>query len=306
MTDRMNRLLLHCGAVILSVGLCAASVPPFSIAPLGLLGLAPLAVVSARAAPGYALLLGLGFGTALNLWAFHWTVPAMIRSGSLVPPLALTLLLLLAIAHALRFAVLTVLYAWATGRGLRPWLALPAATVSAELGVPMLFPWHVGFLVGARLEWIQLAEIGGLLVVSMWVAAANGLFAQAWLRRALGWEFARPIVAAFVLVLGITAAGRTLMRHAQSRNGRAPASRVGIVQLPNEVGVLGVPSPLSNYLDETAKLLAVEPNLALVVWPEASISVPVRASELALLERELHHPSFFAGARRAAVVGCHR
>lgn len=155
---------------------------------------------------------------------------------------------------------------------------LPIAWVAFEFALAHLgdlaFPWlPLGLATAEALPLAQLAEAGGVHLVSLWIAAANGLLADAWLalrdradRRAAGMR------AAGALALVAVAAGYGAWR--MSAVEVRDVAPIGIVQpnIPQEekwqaenrgriVGMLS---------EATRELVAAEAP-ALVVWPEVAL-----------------------------------
>jgi apolipoprotein N-acyltransferase len=275
------------GLALLSAALCALAAPPVGWWLLAPVALVPLAVAVTGSPVRRAALLGLLHGTVLNGWAFSWMVPALIRVRGLSPPVAASLLLGLAIFHGCRFGLIALLHAWATGRGFRPWSALPLATVTTELVCPMLFPWHVGFLAGAELRWLQLAELGGPLLTSWWVALTSGLLAQAWLGRRRRGSAVKSAAAGVAVIGVVTGAGQVLLARARAQLENAVGARVGFVQA-SSTATERSPDPVEIFRDESARLVASDPKLDLVVWPETAIASPISVSRLSEVTRALH------------------
>jgi len=152
--------------------------------------------------------------------------------------------------------------AWA---GVPPWLAL-------EWLQPQLFPVYAGAgLVRAGLL-VQIADLGGPLLLSALVLAGNVVFHATWLW--LRGARPRPLAAwGTAIALGAVVVSYGAIRTAglESADRDAPALRVGVVQAnlglleKRSQGVVGH----RRHLEQTRALLAEGP-LDLVVWPETA------------------------------------
>lgn len=262
---------------LFSAALFAIAFPPFPFLVPAFVCLAPLAVAIARLADGDGTTraaAGMGFwfgflGYACNL---YWIAIAL----SLYTKLAI----LGYVASLIWLAPFVALFAAALftlRRGTR-WpmaILLPAVWVALELALNYLsdlsFPWLPLGLSVARIPIIaQIAELSGVRGVSFWMAATNGLLADAWLMRAerravLVRAAAIAGLAAFVVLYGVWRMGAVVMRNV------AP---IAVVQpnIPQEekwqednrdriVGILA----------EQTRALMTQSDAQLVVWPEVAL-----------------------------------
>jgi len=262
---------------LFSAALFAIAFPPFPFVVPAFICLAPLAVAIARLAEGGGsarAAAGMGFwfgflGYACNL---YWIAIALSLYTKLAILGYLASLIWLAPFVALFAAALFTLR-----RGTR-WpmaILLPAAWVSLELALNYLsdlsFPWLPLGLSVARIPIIaQIAELSGVRGVSFWIAAINGLLADAWLMRAERRAViirAAAIAAstAFVALYGAWRMSVIVMRDV------AP---IAVVQpnIPQEEKwqednrdrIVGI-------LSEQTRALMTGSDAQLVVWPEVAL-----------------------------------
>ncbi|MGI9079012.1 MAG: apolipoprotein N-acyltransferase [Gemmatimonadaceae bacterium] len=262
---------------LFSAALFAIAFPPFPFVVPAFICLAPLAVSIARLADNGGstrAAAGIGFwfgflGYACNL---YWIAIAL----SLYTKLAI----LGYIASLIWLAPFVALFAaalFALRRGSR-WpmaILLPAAWVALELTLNYLsdlsFPWLPLGLSVARIPVLaQIAELSGVRGVSFWIAATNGLLADAWLMKAerravLVRVVAIAGVAALVALYGAWRMSAIIMRNV------AP---IAVVQpnIPQEEKwqeenrnrIVGI-------LSEQTRAVMLESNAELVVWPEVAL-----------------------------------
>jgi len=186
------------------------------------------------------------------------------------------------LAHGVWFAAGFALYAavfhvlrsrgWPlTWAGIAPWLAL-------EWLQPQLFPVYAGAGLVRAGPLVQIADLGGPLLLSAFVLAGNAVLHATWLwlrgvrpRPLAAWGTAAALA---VLVVGYGAV-RTAGLERADRD--APALRVGVVQAnlglleKRRQGVVGH----RRHLEQTRLLLADGP-LDLVVWPETAYARGLR------------------------------
>lgn len=286
-------------AALASGGLFAVAFPPFDMLVPALVCLVPVAVYVARRADAgghawEAARTGFWFaviGYGANLYwiavalSLYTNLAILGYAGALIwlgPIIGATLAMLL-VARRLTGWPLAIL--------------LPLVWVASEVVLnytsDLSFPWLPLGLATARIPLLaQSADLSGVRGVSLWIAAANGAIADAWL-----WRFDRRAAlrrAALVPVLLAAAVsyGAWRMRTITLR----PLARIAVIQ-PNipEEAKLTIQDPTSHVArltEMTRELLArSEPAPALVVWPEAA------------LDRFLWQFPAWADSLRSAVAG---
>ena len=152
---------------------------------------------------------------------------------------------------------------------------LPIVWVAFEFALAHLgdiaFPWlPLGLATSEALPLAQLAEVGGVHLVSVWIAITSGCLADAWLMRTARRGAAMRLAAALAVVAMAAGYGAWRMATIDIRE----VAPIGVVQpnIPQEdkwqeenrdriVGILG---------EATRELVAAE-DPALVVWPEVAL-----------------------------------
>jgi apolipoprotein N-acyltransferase len=174
-----------------------------------------------------------------------------------------------------RFVLFALLYRGLRRRGRVPVaLAAGAPLLAIEAFYPDVFPVHSGVALVDRIAWIQVADLGGPLLLSALVVLANAAFFETW--RFLRGRRARPTAvwaASALVALAVWGYGALRIRQIEREMAAAPALRLGIVQA--NLGVeekRGDPEQVHRrYLEQTRELLAAGA-VDLVIWPETVVS----------------------------------
>jgi len=219
-------------------------------------------------------LLGFVFGQVAHAGGYPWLLRLVDVFLGGDRTLGAALWLAHSVWFAASYAVYASLYAVARARGWPVAAAGVLPLVAVEWLFPQLFPVHLGDAFVDRTRFVQLADLGGPLLVSALAVLVNaGLFETArWLARARRRPLATWLVTAGALA---AAAGYGTFRITalERAEGAAPALRVGLVQA--NFGVLEKrrdPDEVHRrHLEQTRELLAGGP-LDLVVWPETVYS----------------------------------
>lgn len=228
----------------------AAAFPPIPGVLLIFVCLVPIAVGVARAADSgaparVAARLGVWFTVVGFGLALYWIAVAL----SLFTPLAF-LAYIGTIIGMSALVALTTTSLFVTRR-LTKWplaILLPAAWVSLEILLAyfsdLAFPWFpLGLAVARHPAWAQAADLSGVHGLSVWIAATNGLLADAWLAAkpsagaaaAAGWRQAirrRGVIVPLAVILLLAAAVRGYGAWRLHTTVLEPLARIGIVQ-PN-------------------------------------------------------------------------
>jgi apolipoprotein N-acyltransferase len=221
-----------------------------------------------------AALLGFVFGWVAHAGGYPWLLRLVDVFLGRERALGASLWLAHSVWFAASYSVYGALYAAARARGWPVAAAGVPPLVAVEWLFPQLFPVHLGDAFVDRTRFVQVADLGGSLLVSALALLVNaGLFETArWLARARGIPLASWLATAAALA---AAAGYGSFRLAalERAEAGAPALRVGIVQA--NFGVLEKrrdPDEVHRrHLEQTQELLADGP-LDLVVWPETVYS----------------------------------
>ena len=260
---------------------------------------------------GAAAGLGFVFGEAAHAGGYPWLLRLVdvFLGGDRALGAALWL------AHSLWFGATWALHAWlyalARRRGWPVAAAGVAALVAVEWAVPQLFPVHLADAFVDRTVWVQIADLGGALLVSALAALVNAAVLETarWLAGARG----RPLGTWLAAGLALSAAasyGALRLGALERRAAAAPELRIGLVQA--NFGVLekrrDPEAVYRRHLEQSRALLAEGP-LDLVVWPETVYSrgvagpFPVAGD---LIRGDLAAPLLFGAASTRTEDGVRR
>jgi apolipoprotein N-acyltransferase len=252
----------------------------FGIWPLALVCLTPLwfGIEKVGDRIGRAALVGFVFGwvSYAGGYLWLWSILDIFLGGNL----ALAGLFWFADStwFAARYAIYGAAYALLRRHGMPFAIAALPTFVIVEWLYPLMFPVHLGHAVSDRLRLLQMADLGGPLLLSGFVCATNaGAFRVVLWWRGGGWPARWWIAVAVAWPLALSY-GSLRLAQLDDAIASAPKLRVGIVQ-----GNLGVRDKGSDaardharYLEQSGELLASSPDLDLVVWPETVYTRGIR------------------------------
>ena len=256
--------------------LFALSFPPFPFLLPAFVCLTPLAVLVAREADGggsprAAARLGFWFGLLGYACALYWIAIALSLYTKLAILGYIGAIVWLAPIVALAMAVL---FGLRRGTGWPMSILLPIAWVALEVVLnytsDLAFPWLPLGLATSRFPVLaQVAELSGVRGLSFWIAATNGLIADAWMLKTNRRAVAMRAFAVVVMLGAVWAYGAYRLRTITMR----PVAPVAIVQ-PN------IPQEdkwqeenqgrIAGILSELTRRHLAESDAQLVVWPEVA------------------------------------
>ena len=262
-----------------------------------------------------AFWLGMLAGTVTNIGGFYWIEKTVEVFGHMPVVVSWILCILLCMVQALVFGLWSLL-----ARGLRTkhgQLTMMAAFVAVEFLWPMIFPWYIANSQHNFLPALQIADIFGVLGVSLWVMCVNMIVYDAvrvlWLRR-------QGMAARFDRVFYGVAGGYVVLcliygpiRMAQVDAVQAQADKIRIGMVEGDLGIWQIepPEKIKNnlFIHHSLSKQLEEDGAELIVWPEAGYqSTYIWASRLkdaSLTELELdalYAPWFVPEARRVYAV----
>ena len=276
----MNRAIALVSAIASGV-LVFLAFPGWNVHFLIWFALVPVLIALANATVAQAFWFGLLGGTVTNAGGFHWMTTMLAEFGHLPAPVTWAILLLQAITQGLTLALGLALWRWLALRGapgaVAAWLALWAG----EATIPMIFPWFMGNALSPELPMIQIADLGGVHLISALVFAVNVAIAEvpvaALSKRKPQWLF----VALTVLAVGATYGyGELRISQVDAAQAEAKSLRIGMVE-----GNVGIWEKEGKYLEGEARARTLRHNLLkhqqmsaqleqagaeLVVWPESA------------------------------------
>jgi len=245
----------------------------FGIWPLAFVCFLPLLFSLRDATPREALRRGAWMGFVAHLGGYTWVIH-LLRVFAFAPlPLAFAGYLALCFVQGLLFGV----FAWALRR---TWSAtrwplaamLPLCLIATEFVYPLLFQSYTGIALIPLVPLVQVADVGGVLLLSALQGAVNGAIADVYFTRR-----AWPVVGTALAVAAAFTYGLWRMGRIEDREQSAPTRRIGIAQ-PNvgEIALHRNPyASVQALWADTAELHARGADL--VVWPEVGYNLrPVR------------------------------
>ncbi|MDF2695381.1 MAG: Apolipoprotein N-acyltransferase, partial [Labilithrix sp.] len=294
-TPLVRGRLADLGALISGV-LYFVAFAGFDIWPLTFVCLVPLYLSLHGQTPKRATWLGFLTGLAMNVGGFYWLVN-MLRTFSGFPtPLCLLFTLIICAYQGGRLALMGWLYGRATVRGWPAPIVFGAAFAASELVYPLLFPWYYAATVHKIPVLMQLADIGGPILVGLVLVAVNLAIAEPLRARlAASRELAartvagpsseerqslaidrRVVGAGMIALLFAVLYGAVRISMVNGRVAQSEAVRVGYVQ-----GNMGLMAKRENpgeglrrHKQMTTELR--DKGAELVVWSETSATFPTR------------------------------
>jgi len=275
---RMKRLLLPTLAGVLYF----LSWIGFGIWPLAFVCFVPLLWSLREATARQAVARGWWMGFVTHLGGYTWIMHTL-RVFAFAPwPLAFLGYLLLCAAQGLLFGVLAAAMWFLWKRTRWPAAAvLPVALVACEFAFPLLFQSYTGVALMPVLPLAQIADLGGVLLLSALQALVNGALFDA----LVAWRSGaaapvRSLAASLVALVGAGAYGSWRIVRLDDAQRAAPHVQVGIAQ-PN-VGELELHenpyASVRTLQDETAELQAR--GAEVVIWPEVGFNTrAIRATD---------------------------
>lgn len=246
------------------------------------------------ATPGRAAVQGLVVGLVCGTLGFYWLLEMLqVFSGFPLAICALFMLLLCAFQAGI-FSFTGWLYARGRARGWPAGLVFACAFIAGETVYPLLFPFTFGATMHDVFPIVQLAELGGPILVALCVLAPNWAFARVLETRRVARQrgVAMTLVGAFEalgpkrwvpwMLVPVVASVYGLVRIVQIDEAvrHAEKIRIGIVQA--NMSLLdkreNAAEGLRRHRNLTKRLIDDE-KIELAVWPETSVAGAVEESE---------------------------
>lgn len=117
-------------------------------------------------------------GLAMNLGGFYWLLNMLKTFSGFPTALCLVFVVIICAYQALRLAFMGWLYGRAANRGWPVPVVFAAAFTTSELVFPLLFPWYYAATVHNVPVLMQLAELGGPILVGLVLVAVNMAIAE--------------------------------------------------------------------------------------------------------------------------------
>jgi len=257
--------------------------PGMDIWPISLVALVPL-IVALRGQP-VKRAAGLGWmaGFTMTMTGFYWLLEMLkVFSGFPLPLCALFMAILCAYQGG-RIGLAGWLYGRAEARGWPAPLVFALAFAASELVFPLLFPWYFGASVHNAPVLMQVADLGGPILVGLVLVCANLGLAEivlAYRRR----EKANNRVVAIGIAVPLLAAAYGVFRVSTIGQAMAQAEKVRIGVVQGNMGLFDRGKAFEVHVRRT-KELAESKTVDLVVWSEAAVP---RAFSEARFTDEVH------------------
>lgn len=249
------------------------------------------------------LLVGFLIGLVLNIGGFYWVASTLKSFSGFSYVWCVLLSSLLWGFQGLSMVMFAWVYRAARVRGASNLLAAPAAMCLQEWLFPQLFKHYFGASLHNTPLAIQVADIGGPLLVTGLLTAANvGLYTLSLAYRDR--RIDRPTVAVTAALWLLTLAyGAYRIHEVDARSAAAPKIRVGMVQ--TNMGLTqkrdDPEEGLKRHIDQSVALQQKE-KLDLLVWPESAfgwfLPADMKNVREAVFQDQIHVPTLFGGLSR--------
>jgi apolipoprotein N-acyltransferase len=283
----------------------------FGIWPLALLCLVPLWAaleLGLERRWWHSLAVGWVYGTVTYTGGYHWLIRFLDVFSGYGYAASILFWLLFAAYLGFNFALYGAMY-WALRR--RGWPTAAAAIpplLLIEWLYPALFPTYLGNSLNTCTTLVQVADLGGPLLITLLLALVNLSIFEAW----RWWRRQRGVP---LLLLGVTVAaiglaaiyGTVRIHQLEAQIAKAPKLRVGVVQV--NMGIFEKRAEAREghrrHLEQSHQL-EDEGELDLIVWPESAYvnglprKVPWYAGRV---RQDLRTPLLFGGVSTETVDG---
>lgn len=230
----------------------------------------PVIAAAREASLRRTFLLGATAGFVSHLGGYYWVVHLLQEFAHLPLPAAVLGWLLVCVGQGASFGVGLFVARWLGRRTQWPWaVTLAVGLTVMDFLYPLLFPSYIANTMSSALWMMQIAELGGVLLITALLGAINGALADLWFARRDG----RPVPVRLAVIVGglwlsTMIYGAVRVSQVEAVAEQAPKLTVGMVQA-NIGGAerhLKPGEALGRYVDMTRELH--EQGVDLVVWPE--------------------------------------
>lgn len=255
------------------------SFAPWNFFPLTFIALIPVLAVTRHVTDRQGFRRAWLFGILTNIGGFPWVAGLVVKFGGMSPAIGVLLLLLLAMHQGLVPGIAFWLSRKVErGFGWRHGYALPLTYVFAEFLVPIIFPWRLGHSQVYHLPFLQLAELGGVHLMTFIVVLVNVALFD-WIRRVRvarqnGEKSQTPAIvyAAIILFCLTEVYGVLRVRSVEAAQANLPTLRVGLVEGDIEIEDKWDPYLYDKnlFIHQQLSLDAIEQGAELLVWSESA------------------------------------
>jgi apolipoprotein N-acyltransferase len=266
-----------------------AAAPPLDGWPLAFVCWAPLLVALHGKTPRSAFWIGAFQGLVFNVCLGSWLFRTIRVFGGYSNVTCAALMILVCAYHGARTGLCAWLHARAARRGWPAGIAFGLALAASEVAYPVLFPWYAGASLHSAPLLVQLAEIGGPILVSFALAGANVVLAEiGWARLERRAPSRRRLGLAALGPIAMLGYGIVRVPAVDAAAADAPAIRVGVVQANMPHVGKSIRAALTVHRSESAALEA-NGGVDLLVWSETALPAAISEDRL----REHAHAAVF-------------
>lgn len=270
-----NETLRSYGLLLLSAVLMFLGFAGFGVWPLAFVGMVPaLFVFDADPKPtGWRFFRrALFFGYIAYYGGFYWVVDTIVDFGGFPYVLALAFGSIYFLYQAFQFIFILWVWRRARERGFNATLALVAAYLTAETVFPMLFDHYYGNSFHMLPTFVQVADLGGPMLLTAVAMAGNGALYEVMRARVRKerppWISPAVFAGMLAFYLGY---GAWRVAEVEERMAAAPKITVGVVQ--TNMGIYEKREDpgegLRRHLEQSRQL-EEQGDLDLLVWPESA------------------------------------
>jgi len=286
----------------------------FGVWPLSLVCLVPLwCALELSLERTWRTALGVGwlYGTVTCAGGYHWLVGFLEVFSGYGYAASVLFWLLFSAYLGFNFAVYGLLFRALRRRGWPVvWVGIPTLLLIEWL-YPALFPTYLANSLHAQTTLVQVADLGGPLLVTVAIGLVNLSLFEVWRRRK--GDVHEPLVVWAVTIAACTflwAYGTVRIAQVEAEVGAAPVLRMGLVQVN-----MGIFEKRKEALEghrrhlEQSEQLELEGELDLLVWPESAYidglprTMPFSATSV---RRGLRSPVLFGGISSEVADGKRR
>jgi apolipoprotein N-acyltransferase len=171
---------------IISGVLLPLAYPTYNLFPLVFLAMVPLFPMIEQGNKKQAFLLAWVAGILTNYLGYSFLTITLTRFGGLSDTLGFVGHILLASYQGLRHGLFALFVNMARRKGWPLWASVVVVMISLEFLIPFLFTFHLGNAVYLWVPYMQIAEIGGVYLISAALLLANVFFYELYLLVAEG------------------------------------------------------------------------------------------------------------------------
>ncbi len=282
----------------------------FGVWPLAFIAFVPILLIVERtvvpSSPGGAstverpwrhlFLVTAWYGLVANFGGYYWLVPTMKQFAGFPDPVCVLLAAIVIAYTGGTFVTLCFVYALARRNAVPAALAAAIGVSFSELLYPLLFPFYYGTSFHELPVLLQVADLGGPILVSIVALIVNGAIVDVWIARSAPSPKRAlfPVIAAGTYLVFVLAYGALRLGWTDAAVEAAPRVRVGLIQAN-----MGLLEKRNDAMEGVRRHVSQSRELAgkvdLIVWPETAYAdwVPPGAEHVPLATAGVNTPMIF-------------